>query len=184
MVTDRQGHISRLEGPKRGGWNGGPSVSSDGIEVRPQARPSSPPLHSRCGADPKSEGMAHILLVDDDTQLVSGNVAALEAIGHTVASASTSSEATQSIGQQRPDLVVLEGMLDGAYGGIDLARSLAHDFPTLPLIMLTRADDHFTPKERSAQDRDGWLPVQRYLEKPVSTAVLLYEVDHLLPGAH
>jgi DNA-binding response OmpR family regulator len=42
--------------------------------------------------------------------------------------------------------VVLEGMLDGAYGGFDLARSLAQDFPTLPLIMLTRADEHFTPK--------------------------------------
>jgi CheY-like chemotaxis protein len=128
--------------------------------------------------------MAHILLVDDDTQSVSGNVAALQAIGHTVASASTSAEATQVIGRQMPDLVVLEGMLDGAYAGFDLAKSLAHDFPTLPLIMLTRADEHLTKRERSKQDRDGWLPVQRYLEKPVSTDVLCYEVDHLLPGAH
>jgi DNA-binding response OmpR family regulator len=128
--------------------------------------------------------MAHILLVDDDTQLVSANVAALEAIGHTVASASTAAQAAEAVHSHMPDLVVLEGMLDGSYAGFDLARSLAKDFPTLPLIMLTHADEHFTSKERSAQDRDGWLPVQRYLEKPVSTDVLLYEVDHLLPGAH
>jgi CheY-like chemotaxis protein len=128
--------------------------------------------------------MAHILLVDDDTQLVSGNVAALQALGHTVASASTAAEATEAIHREVPDLVVMEGMLDGAYAGFDLARSLARDFPTLPLIMLTRADEHLSRSERSAQDRDGWLPVQRYLEKPVSTDVLGYEVDHLLPGAH
>jgi CheY-like chemotaxis protein len=128
--------------------------------------------------------MAHILLVDDDTQLVSGNVAALQALGHTVASASTAAEATEAIHREVPDLVVMEGMLDGAYAGFDLARSLARDFPTLPLIMLTRADEHLSRSERSAQDRDDWLPVQRYLEKPVSTDVLGYEVDHLLPGAH
>lgn len=128
--------------------------------------------------------MANILVVDDDRDLVASNVAALQAIGHTVATVSTTAEAAESVHREIPDLVVLEGMLDGAYAGFDLARSLAKDFPTLPLIMLTRADDHFTSRERSAQDRDGWLPVRRYLEKPVSTDVLLYEVDHLLPGAH
>jgi CheY-like chemotaxis protein len=128
--------------------------------------------------------MANILLVDDDRDLVAGNVAALQAIGHSVAAVSTSAEAAEAVRREGPDLVVLEGMLDGAYAGFDLARSLAKDFPTLPLIMLTRADEHLTARERSAQDRDGWLPVQRYLEKPVATDVLLYEVDHLLPGAH
>ena len=128
--------------------------------------------------------MAHILLVDDDTQLVSGNVVALQALGHTVASASTAAEATEAIHREVPDLVVMEGMLDGPNAGFALARSLARDFPTLPLIMLTRADEHLTVQERAEQDRDGWLPVQRYLEKPVSTDVLAYEVDHLLPGSH
>jgi len=128
--------------------------------------------------------MAHILLVDDDRDLVAGNVAALQALGHSVSTVSTSAEAAEAVHREVPDLIVLEGMLDGAYAGFDLARSLSKDFPALPLIMLTRADEHFTARERSAQDRDGWLPVRRYLEKPVSTDVLLYEVDHLLPGAH
>ena len=128
--------------------------------------------------------MANILLVDDDQDASSGNAAALRAIGHSVALAASSAEAAAAVRADRPDLVVMEGMLDGAFAGFDLARNLAADFPTLPLIMLTRADEHLTAGERSSQDRDGWLPVQRYLEKPVSTDVLLYEVDHLLPGAH
>jgi len=128
--------------------------------------------------------MANILLVDDDTQVAAVNAAALEAVGHSVTIVSTPAEAAEIAHNEAPDLVVLEGMLQGSYSGFELAKSLAWDFPTLPLIMLTRADDHFTPKERSAQDRDGWLPVQRYLEKPVSTDVLTYEVEHLLPGGH
>jgi CheY-like chemotaxis protein len=129
--------------------------------------------------------MAHILVVDDDPVVVASNVAALKAIGHTVAAVSTTAEASEAVRLELPDAVVMEGMLDGAFAGFDLARSLAHDFPALPLIMLTRADEHLTPRELSRQDRDGgWLPVRRYLEKPVSTDVLVYEVDHLLPGAH
>jgi DNA-binding response OmpR family regulator len=128
--------------------------------------------------------MAHILLVDDDPQVAAANVAALEANGHTVATVTNTSEAAAAVATAVPDAVILEAMLDGAYAGLDLARSLARDFPTVPLIMLTRADEHLTSRERSGQDRDGWLPVQRYLEKPVSADVLLYEIDHLLPGAH
>jgi CheY-like chemotaxis protein len=128
--------------------------------------------------------MANILLVDDDTQVAAGNAAALEAVGHSVTIVSTPAEAAEFAHSEAPDLVVLEGMLQGSYSGFELAKSLAWDFPTLPLIMLTCADEHLTVQERAEQDRDGWLPVQRYLEKPVSTDVLAYEVDHLLPGSH
>ena len=129
--------------------------------------------------------MANILLVDDESKVAAGNAAALEAVGHSVTVVSTAAEAALIAHGEAPDLVVLEGMLQGAYSGFELAKSLAWDFPTLPLIMLTRADEHLSVRERAEQDRDGgWLPVQRYLEKPVATDVLIYEVDHLLPGSH
>jgi CheY-like chemotaxis protein len=123
--------------------------------------------------------------VDDDPEAVAGNLAALKANGHEVVAVSTTAAAAEAVRREPPDVVVMEGMLDGTFAGFDLARSLAHDFPTLPLIMLTRADEHLSKRDRAAQDRDGgWLPVQRYLEKPVAADVLAYEVDHLLPGAH
>jgi hypothetical protein len=80
---------------------------------------------------------------------------------------------------------VLEAMLDGATAGFDLARTLAHDFPALPLIMLSRVDEVISDRELATQDRDdGWMPVARFMEKPVAPEVLVYEVDHLLPEAH
>jgi CheY-like chemotaxis protein len=80
--------------------------------------------------------MAHILLVDDDADLVARNAAALEADGHAVATASTTAEGLDAVRHGAPDVVVLEAMLDGAMAGFDLARTLARDFPTLPLIRL------------------------------------------------
>ena len=129
--------------------------------------------------------MARILLVDDDAELVARNAAALEADGHTVTTASTTAEGLDAIRNGAPDVVVLEAMLDGATAGFDLARSLAHDFPVLPLIMLSRIDEVISARELASQDRDdGWLPVSRFMEKPVAPEVLVYEVDHLLPVAH
>ncbi len=129
--------------------------------------------------------MARILLVDDDPDVVAGNVIALEASGYTVTTASTTSEAQAAIGREMPNVVVLEAMLDGAFGGFDLARSLAREYPELPLIMLSRVDEHLTARERASQDRDdGWMPVQRFMEKPVAPEVLVYEVDHLAKVAH
>jgi CheY-like chemotaxis protein len=124
--------------------------------------------------------MAHILLVDDDADLVARNAAALEA-----ATASTTAEGLDAVRHGAPDVVVLEAMLDGAMAGFELARTLARDFPTLPLIMLSRVDEYISDRELATQDRDdGWMPVQRFMEKPVSPDVLVYEVDHLLPAAH
>ena len=129
--------------------------------------------------------MARILLVDDDAELVARNAAALEADGHTVTTASTTAGGLDAIRHRAPDVVVLEAMLDRATAGFDLARRIARDFPALPLIMLSRVDEVLSARELASQDRDdGWLPVQRFMEKPVAPEVLVYEVDHLLPVAH
>ena len=129
--------------------------------------------------------MARILLVDDDADLVTRNRDALVAGGHHVSIAGTTSVALDSTRRDRPDAVVLEGMLDGGLAGFDLARTLAIEFPALPLLMVTRADEVLTDGERRHQDRDGgWIPVERYLAKPVMPEVLVYEIDHVLqePG--
>lgn len=129
--------------------------------------------------------MARILLVDDDAELVARNAAALEADGHAVTTASTTAGGLAAVRRDAPDVVVLEAMLDGGTAGFGLARKLARDLPLLPLIMLSRVDEVISEGELAAQDRDdGWMPVARFMEKPVSPEVLVYEVDHLLPAAH
>jgi DNA-binding response OmpR family regulator len=125
--------------------------------------------------------MAHILLVDDDEDLVTRQTLTFEAGGHAVTVAETTSEAIEAARRNPPDAVVLEAMLDGGQAGFDLARTFAREYPAMPLLMVTRADEVLTPRQRDKQDRDGgWLPVDRYLEKPVMPDVLLYLVNHAL----
>lgn len=125
--------------------------------------------------------MSRILLVDDDADLVARTVRAFVAGGHAVDVARTTSGAVEAARRDRPDVVVLEAMLDGCLAGFDLARAFALEFPGLPLLMVTGADEVLPASQRKDQDRDGgWIPVARYLEKPVMSEVLAYEVDHLL----
>lgn len=127
--------------------------------------------------------MAHIHIVDDDPISVANTTEAIETGGHSVSSSSTPAEAALFMRTEMPDLVVLEAVLGGKLSGLELARSLAEEHPELPLIMLTRADELLSDEQLASQDRDGWIPVSRYLEKPVLTDVLVDEIDHLLPEA-
>ena len=128
--------------------------------------------------------MATILLVDDEAAVVARNVAALDAAGHDVTAVSNVTAALATLRRDLPDVVILEAMLDGGLAGFGLARALARRYPELPLIMLTRVDEHIGDDELARQDRDGgWLPVERYLQKPVMPEVLAYEVGHLLSAA-
>jgi CheY-like chemotaxis protein len=130
------------------------------------------------------EKMAHILLVDDDPEVVAGNAEAIESLGYSVCCTSTPAEAIASMLEEKPDLVVLEAIFGGEFSGFDFAHELAQSHPDLPLIMLTKADEEFSPEEMAGQDRDGaWVPVQRYLAKPVLSDVLTYEIEHLLSTA-
>lgn len=127
--------------------------------------------------------MAHILLVDDDPEVAASSAETIETLGHSVELTSTPAEAAEAVERRAPDLVVLEAILGGEFAGIELAKELAETHPDLPLLMLTRAGEKLTPDELSRQDRDdGWLPVDRYLDKPVLDEVLAYEVEHLLPA--
>ncbi len=124
--------------------------------------------------------MADILLVDEDALVVARNTAALRAEGHVVTAARSAADARARLAMSPPDVMVTEAMLDGGLAGLELARSVAALRPDLPVIVLTRLDDHLDREELARQDRDGWLPVSRYLRKPVIPEVLADEIDHLL----
>jgi CheY-like chemotaxis protein len=129
--------------------------------------------------------MAQVLLVDGDAGAAARNRAALTARGHAVVIASDPTECAAEVRRHLPDVVVMDAVLGGVPAGFDLARALAREFPHLPLIMLSGLDDGFDADERAKQDRDGsWLPVGKYMQKPVPPEIVVAEVDHILPGAH
>lgn len=128
-----------------------------------------------------------ILLVDDDVDFLAIYTMALEAAGYAVIVAHDGAEAMAAMQQQLPDLVVLDVMMRTPEEGFELARALRRDERTraLPLVMLTsvnavnEAQGH--PLRLRDTDRDDWwLPVDRFLDKPIKPERLISVVREIV----
>ena len=123
--------------------------------------------------------MARIMLVDDDVDLVDSNRIMLSAKGHQVLGVHSEKEARQELEGFGPDVLILDVMMDRIYSGMDYAKEVHKQFPTLPILMVSGFNDilkekmEFTPGETL-------LPIVKFLDKPVTAQDLLKEVETLL----
>jgi two-component system, OmpR family, alkaline phosphatase synthesis response regulator PhoP len=143
--------------------------------------------------DVNKEGAVNIntiLLVDDDVDFVAANRMALESEGFQVLTAHNSKEGMEIACNNHIDAAVLDVMMDTPEEGLVLARELRKNSKTgkIPLILLTSLND--INREAgynvsfSDQDRDDiWLPIDRFIDKPVKAKTLVAEIRKLLPKA-
>ena len=128
---------------------------------------------------------SRILIIDDDPDQRLTIRLPLESAGYSVFEAINSSEGLAKVKEIKPDLIVLDVMMDTTTAGFQLALTLRDrsqaseyiDFRNTPIIMLTAI--HSTTPLRFAPDED-FLPVQSFLEKPVDPEVLLAKVSEFL----
>jgi two-component system, OmpR family, response regulator SaeR len=123
--------------------------------------------------------MAQILLVDDDQDLIEMNRTVLAQRGHAVKAAYSAAEAQKIVQTDTPDLAVLDVMMEDKTAGFELARQLHAKFPTMPMIMLTGISKEMR-LGYTFQPDETWLPVSKFMEKPVNPRVLADEADKLL----
>lgn len=121
--------------------------------------------------------MAKIFLVDDDYDLVEQNKRVLTGKGHDVVFAYTAQKALEMLDNEKPDIMILDVMMESATAGLDLANKLGKLYPDLPLILLTGAEQ----KEQWMElDNNTWNPIVRFLDKPADSNLLLKTVDEVL----
>ncbi len=122
-----------------------------------------------------------VLLVDDDEVFVEATAAILESL-YDVRTATNGKEAHEAIARQRPDVVILDVMMDHLSEGFDVARKLKNDLATshIPIIMLTGVDQVYN--YRMEMD-ESYVPHDRYLEKPVAPERLLEVIQEVLGGS-
>ena len=127
--------------------------------------------------------MAEILVVDDDVDVVAMNRAVLEGRGHKVTAAYSAAEAREILAVDRPDLVVLDVMMESVSAGFDLARELSDTHPGMPIVMLSGVREAAGLPFEFKPDAE-WLPVLKFLEKSTPPEVLADEVDAILKEAN
>lgn len=122
-----------------------------------------------------------ILVIDDDSDFVETTKIVLEGSGYEVITASNSNNGMKKAKakKKRPDVILLDVMMENLCSGFEAARELreAGETKDIPIIMVTAVNANvpfrFDPHET-------WLPVDRFLEKPVSSKVLIEEVQRVL----
>jgi CheY-like chemotaxis protein/phosphoribosyl 1,2-cyclic phosphodiesterase len=120
----------------------------------------------------------HVLVVDDQPEMLTLIVHALRADKYTVTTATSGREALRSIGERMPDILVLDYKMEGM-DGLDVMKSLRADALTrhLPVLMLTAMNDE--PSTRAGFDAG----VTDYVTKPFSVPQLTARVRACLARA-
>ena len=123
--------------------------------------------------------MARVLIVDDDRDMVDASRVVLEHEGHSVFVAYSAGEGKQAIKESKPDILVLDVMMDEPDDGIAMAQDLRKDGFATPILMLTSISKVAGQKYGRHEEL---LPVDDFQEKPIDPRVLVAKVAELLEG--
>jgi len=116
-----------------------------------------------------------IAIVEDDPDQRANYTDAITAKGYQVAAYGSRDEALQGIGEQLPDLVILDIILgEEVDAGFQLCRDLLAKAPTLPVIFLTERINEID--KISGLRLGAW----DYLPKPISLDYLAERISSLL----
>lgn len=126
-----------------------------------------------------------ILMIDDDKDYVDAVRFVIESRGYDFVSAYNTKDGFAKAKEEKPDLIILDVMMDMKADGFIFARKLRRDpeysdVSKIPILMLTGIREKtgfFFPGEIK---HDYFLPVDEFVEKPVKAEQLIEIVERLL----
>ena len=129
--------------------------------------------------------MKKIYIIDDDRDIVESMSMVLKANGYEVAAQYNDENVIENVSQYNPDLIILDVMFpENNSIGFEIARDLKRNnkLTNIPIIMLSAVNERGIYLGRfTNQDIDEtWLPVSKFLDKPVQPKELLLQVKSML----
>lgn len=126
---------------------------------------------------------ARILVVDDDPDFVKITKKILDTHGYEILTASNGADAlkTMRVPERKPDLVLLDIMMDYITDGLDVSTQMQRDpdLKDIPVIMITSLTG---VKSQEIFPSDEPVAVNAWLSKPVQSERLLNTVQDTLAG--
>lgn len=120
--------------------------------------------------------MYKIAVIDDDRDIVEATTMLLESKGYATITAGDVRTGYKLIEAEKPNLIILDVMMDEPDDGFYLAIKLRKQGINTPIIMFTSVSKAlgmtFGPSET--------LPVDCFIEKPVEPSVLLEKIEELI----
>jgi DNA-binding response OmpR family regulator len=125
----------------------------------------------------EGSAVSKILIVDDDPDIVEACRLVLEKEGHEVDGGANYAEGMQQLEAFKPDLLVLDVMMEEPDDGLRFAREMRRKGHTIPILMLTSVN---AAMGLSIGKDDEIVPVDEFQEKPVDPASLVDKIKRLL----
>ena len=123
--------------------------------------------------------MERILVIDDDPIFVKSTTAILEAHGYEVESASNREEGLAKMNEQKPDLLILDVMMDWVLDGVSISREMMaeRDLRRIPIVMVTSI---MNSEYRGVFPQDEYLHIDSRVNKPCPPDKLVAEIEKTL----
>jgi CheY-like chemotaxis protein len=134
----------------------------------------------------QKESKKKILVIDDDVDFSSSIAALLKGQGYTVCCASTGSAGVDLAVSEKPDLIVLDVMMENMWAGYEVNQTLKFQrgyegVRRTPIVMVSSIREHPTERFARSEDPSKVCP-DVYLTKPLEIPQFLETVRQLLAG--
>jgi len=126
----------------------------------------------------------HVLVIDDDPDIVEVIKVVLESAGYSVESAGDGDSGLAKMRAKKPDLVILDVMMRKETEGFHVSYAIKNDpaLAKIPILMLTAIGERTGMK--FSPDKDGeYLPVEAFVEKPIEPSDLIARVQKLIASS-
>ena len=124
--------------------------------------------------------MAKILIVDDDPDFVTATRIVLEKNNHEVISAGSGNEGVNRVKKDKPDLIVLDVIMDTILDGLSVSQRM-HDDPDMKDIPIIMATSIANTDYAELFPTDEYIHINAFLTKPISPSELIKQVNKHLP---
>jgi CheY-like chemotaxis protein len=122
-----------------------------------------------------------VLLVDDDSDFLYQQRLQLQAAGYAVVAAEGKAKALEVLAAQRPDLAVLDVMMEEPDAGFTLCHAIRKRDPSIPIILVTSINSETGLDIAMATEEErSWIKADALLAKPIRFEQLKGEIDRLL----
>jgi DNA-binding response OmpR family regulator len=118
-----------------------------------------------------------ILIVDDDPDIVEAGRLVLEREGYEVEGAPNRADGMKKLEEVKPDLLILDIIMEEPDDGLRMAREIRKAGHTLPIIMLTSVN---AAMGLNIDKDEEMVPVDEFQPKPVDPQTLIAKVKKLL----
>ncbi|MCX6286115.1 MAG: response regulator [Bacteroidetes bacterium] len=122
-----------------------------------------------------------ILIVDDDQDYLYQMKTRVESFGFQTLLAESQKEAEELIEKTKPDLAIVDLMMENEDSGFILCYKMKKKYPEVPIIIATGvAAETGISFDINDENNRKWIKADRFLEKGIRKEKLKEEIDKLL----